>query len=81
MRLGYRAVEGDRRFSFRIEEKGFSGVTGFRTEFDAKKDAGGLYKTHGRGWVSQSSAEAVKMSFKDIEVWEWSVGFEMYETE
>ena len=68
MRLSNKAAKGDRRFSFRIEEKGFSGVVEVRAEFDAETDAGGFYKTHGRGWVSQSSADAVKMFFKDVAV-------------
>ena len=64
MRLKYKAIKGNSGFYFRIEEKGFSGVTGFQAEIDAEKDAGGLYETNGRGWVSQPSAEDVKKWFK-----------------
>ena len=49
---------------FRVEEKGFSGVTGFQAEIDAEKDAGGLYETNGRAWVSQPKPEEVKSWFK-----------------
>ncbi len=59
VRLKYKAVSGNSGLYFRIEEKGFSGVSGFQAEIDPRKDAGGLYETNGRSWVSQPKAEDV----------------------
>ena len=64
VRLKYKAVKGNSGLYFRIEEKGFSGVTGFQAEIDPEKDAGGLYETNGRSWVSQPKPEDVKRWFK-----------------
>jgi hypothetical protein len=64
VRLKYKALKGNSGLYFRIEEKGFSGVSGFQAEIDAEKDAGGLYETNGRAWVSQPSPEDVKKWFR-----------------
>lgn len=64
VRLNYKAIKGNSGLYFRIEEKGFSGVTGFQAEIDSEKDAGGLYETNGRAWVSQPKPEDVKNWFK-----------------
>lgn len=64
VRLQYKAVKGNSGLYFRIEEAGFSGVTGFQAEIDADKDAGGLYETNGRAWVSQPKPEDVTRWFK-----------------
>jgi 3-keto-disaccharide hydrolase len=64
VRLKYKAVKGNSGLYFRIEEKGFSGVTGFQAEIDPEKDAGGLYETNGRSWVSQPKPADVKRWFK-----------------
>jgi hypothetical protein len=64
VRLKYKAVKGNSGLYFRIEEKGFSGVSGFQAEIDPEKDAGGLYETNGRSWVSQPKPEDVKRWFK-----------------
>jgi hypothetical protein len=64
MRRKYKAVKSNSGLYFRIEEKGFSGVTGFQAEIDPEKDAGGLYETNGRSWVSQPKPEDVKRWFK-----------------
>ena len=64
MRLKYRAVKGNSGLYFRIEEKGFSCVSGFQAEIDAEKDAGGLYETNGRAWVSQPADADVKKWFR-----------------
>ena len=63
-RLKYKALKGNSGLYFRIEEKGFSGVSGFQAEIDATKDAGGLYETGGRAWVSHPTPEDVKRWFK-----------------
>lgn len=64
IRLKFKALKGNSGLYFRIEEKGFSGVTGFQAEIDATKDVGGLYETNGRSWVSQPTREAVASWFK-----------------
>lgn len=64
VRLKFRAVQGNSGLYFRIEEKGYSGVTGFQAEIDAQRDVGGLYETNGRAWVSQPKEEEVKQWFK-----------------
>jgi hypothetical protein len=64
VRLKYKAVKGNSGLYFRIEEKGFSGVSGFQAEIDAERDAGGLYETNGRAWVSQPTPENVKKWFR-----------------
>ena len=73
VRLKYKAVKGNSGLYFRIEEKGFSGVTGFQAEIDPDKDAGGLYETNGRSWVSQPKPADVKRWFKPGEWNEMSV--------
>jgi hypothetical protein len=64
VRLKYKALKGNSGLYFRIEEKGFSGVSGFQAEIDAEKDAGGLYETNGRAWVSQPKPDDVKKWFR-----------------
>jgi hypothetical protein len=64
VRLKYKAVKGNSGLYFRVEEKGFSGVSGFQAEIDADKDAGGLYETNGRAWVSQPKPADVKRWYK-----------------
>ena len=67
VRLKYKAIQGNSGLYFRIEEKGFSGVSGFQAEIDPTKDAGGLYETNGRSWVSQPTPEQVKSWFRPNE--------------
>ncbi|ACB73637.1 3-keto-disaccharide hydrolase [Opitutus terrae] len=64
VRLKFKAVKGNSGFYFRIAEQGFSGVTGFQAEIDAKVDVGGLYETNGRAWVVQPTPEQVASWFK-----------------
>lgn len=64
VRVHYKAVKGNSGVYFRIAEKGFSGVTGLQAEIDPEKDAGGLYETNGRSWVSQPKPEDVKRWYK-----------------
>jgi len=64
VRLKFKAVTGNSGLYFRIEEKGFSGVTGFQAEVAAAKDVGGLYETNGRNWVSQPTPAQVATWFK-----------------
>lgn len=64
VRLTYKAVKGNSGLYFRIDETGATGVSGFQAEIDAEKDAGGLYETNGRAWVSKPSPEDVKGWFK-----------------
>lgn len=64
VRLKYKTVSGNSGLYFRIDETGFSGVSGFQAEIDPQRDAGGLYETNGRSWVVQPSAEQVATWFK-----------------
>jgi hypothetical protein len=64
VRVKYKAVRGNSGLYFRIEEKGYSGVSGFQAEIDPDHDAGGLYETNGRSWVSQPKPADVKRWFK-----------------
>jgi len=67
VRLKYKAVKGNSGLYFRVDESGATGVSGFQAEIDAEKDAGGLYETNGRAWVSKPDAEAVKKWFRPQE--------------
>ena len=64
VRLKFKSIRGNSGLYFRIEEAGFSGVTGFQAEIDPQNDVGGLYETNGRAWVVQPTAEEVKQYFK-----------------
>lgn len=64
IRVKYKTVAGNSGLYFRVAEKGFSGVTGFQAEIDPQNDAGGLYETNGRSWVSQPKPADVKKWFK-----------------
>jgi len=67
IRLKFKAVRGNSGLYFRIEEKGFSGVSGFQAEIDASRDVGGLYETNGRAWVVKPTPEDLKRYFKPQE--------------
>jgi hypothetical protein len=67
VRLKFKALKGNSGLYFRIIEQGFSGVTGFQAEIDARNDVGGLYETNGRNWVSKPTPEQVKTWFKPDE--------------
>jgi hypothetical protein len=60
LRLKFQAIKGNSGLYFRIDEKGFSGVSGFQAEIDPEKDTGGLYETNGRAWVVQPKPEDVR---------------------
>ena len=64
VRLKFKSLASNSGLYFRIEEKGFSGVTGFQAEIDASKDIGGLYETNGRSWVVQPTPEQVATWYK-----------------
>jgi hypothetical protein len=64
VRLKFKSVTGNSGLYFRVEEKGWSGVSGFQAEIDPQSDVGGLYETNGRGWVVQPKAADVKEWFK-----------------
>lgn len=63
-RLKFKTLKGNSAFYFRIEEKGYSGVSGFQAEIDPTQDTGGIYETNGRAWVSQPKPADVKSWFK-----------------
>ena len=60
----FKCVKGNSGFYFRIDEKGWSGVSGLQAEIDAQNDLGGLYETNGRGWVVKPKAAEVRQWFK-----------------
>jgi Domain of Unknown Function (DUF1080) len=61
----YKAVKGNSGLYFRSKEVGdVYGVLGFQAEIDPAENAGGLYETGGRQWVSQPSPEEVKKYYK-----------------
>ena len=63
--VDYKALKGNSGLYFRIEEVGGTvGVAGLQAEIDPTRDAGGLYETEGRGWVSQPKPEDVKRWYK-----------------
>jgi hypothetical protein len=64
VRLAFKSVEGNSGLYFRIEEKGWSGVSGFQAEIDPRNDVGGLYETNGRAWVVKPTAAQVKEFYK-----------------
>jgi hypothetical protein len=64
VQLKFKSVKGNSGFYFRLEEKGWSGVSGFQAEIDPQNDIGGLYETNGRGWVVQPKAADVKEWFR-----------------
>ena len=64
LRLKFKALKGNSGLYFRVEETGFSGISGFQAEIDAQKDVGGLYETNGRGWVVKPAAEDVAKYYK-----------------
>ncbi|MDB6152445.1 MAG: hypothetical protein JWL90_898 [Chthoniobacteraceae bacterium] len=67
VRLKYKTVSGNSGLYFRIDETGFSGVSGFQAEIDPLNDAGGLYETNGRSWLIKPAPEQVKSWFKPEE--------------
>ena len=64
VRLKFKGLAGNSGLYFRIEETGFSGVSGFQAEIDPSKDVGGLYETNGRLWVVRPTPEQVATWFK-----------------
>lgn len=64
VKVTFKSVKGNSGLYFRIDEKGFSGVSGFQAEIDPAQDVGGLYETNGRAWVVQPSAAELKKFFK-----------------
>jgi hypothetical protein len=65
VQLQFKSLKGNSGLYFRVIEKGFSGVTGFQAEIDARNDVGGLYETNGRSWVSKPKADDVKSWLKN----------------
>ena len=64
VRVVFKSVRGNSGLYFRIEEKGFSGVSGFQAEIDPTQDVGGLYETNGRNWVVRPTPAQVKKFYK-----------------
>ncbi|MDX1961548.1 MAG: DUF1080 domain-containing protein [Pirellulales bacterium] len=65
IKLQFKSVAGNSGLYFRAEPTTDDlGVKGFQAEIDPQNDVGGLYETHGRGWVIQPRAEQVAKYFK-----------------
>lgn len=65
LKVVYKAVKGNSGLYFRVDEVNEEvGVYGFQAEIDPDKDAGGLYETGGRAWVSQPTPEQVNTWYK-----------------
>ena len=64
VRLRFKVISGNSGLYFRIDETGFSGVSGFQAEIDPHHDTGGLYETNGRAWVSRPKPVQVQQWFK-----------------
>ncbi len=62
--LKYKCPQGNSGFYFRVLVDATGNVHGFQAEIDEKRDAGGLYESWGRGWVSQPSKEDVAKHYK-----------------
>lgn len=56
VRLRYKAVRGNSGLYFRVQEKGYSGISGFQAEIDPEKDAGGLYESMAGRWSASESS-------------------------
>ena len=64
LRLKFRVTEGNSGVHFRLQPRGYGGVSGLQTEIDAHFATGGLYETNGRGWLIKPSDKEVGAFFK-----------------
>lgn len=66
VRLKFKSLKGNSGLYFRVavDEKYFSGLSGFQAEIDPRVDVGGLYETGGRAWVVKPTKEQVAAYFK-----------------
>jgi hypothetical protein len=62
--MQYKCEKGNSGFYFRVLLKADGNVEGFQAEIDEAHNAGGLYESWGRGWVSLPSDAAVASFFK-----------------
>lgn len=62
--LKFKAVKGNSGFYFRVKIDPEGNAHGFQAEIDEARDAGGLYESKGRGWVSQPPKEEAAKYFK-----------------
>lgn len=61
----YKAVKGNSGVYFRSEKVAAAvAINGIQAEIDPTKDAGGLYETGNRGWVSKPKPEDVQKWYK-----------------
>jgi hypothetical protein len=65
--LKFKAIKGNSGFYFRVKIDEEGNAHGFQAEIDEARDAGGLYESKGRGWVSQPPKEDVAKYFKPQE--------------
>ncbi len=64
LRLKFKLSAGNSGVHFRLQPKGYGGVSGLQTELDAHFTTGGLYETNGRGWLIKPSEKEVAAWFK-----------------
>lgn len=65
--MKYMCPMGNSGLYFRIIEDTNGDVHGIQSEIDAHRDAGGMYESWGRGWLSQPSKADAKANFKEGE--------------
>lgn len=64
VRVVFKTVAGNSGLYFRVDEGGFSGISGLQAEIDPDIDTGGLYETNGRAWVVKPRPQDVSRWFK-----------------
>ena len=62
--LKYKAVKGNSGFYFRVQPADESRMMGIQAEIDEARDAGGMYESYGRNWLSQPKKEDAAKYFK-----------------
>ena len=62
--IKYKAVKGHSGFYFRVQPADESRMMGIQAEIDEARDAGGMYESYGRNWLSQPKKEDAAKYFK-----------------
>jgi hypothetical protein len=60
LRLQFKAVSGNSGVYFRAAKAGSSGISGVQAEIDPAQDTGGLFESHGRGWLMKPAKSAFR---------------------
>jgi hypothetical protein len=64
LRLKVKLSAGNSGVHFRLQPRGYGGVSGLQLELDAQFATGGLYETNGRGWLVKPSEKQAGAWFK-----------------